>query len=131
MLTWTHALSVGVPAMDEQHRVLIDLTNRLEAAMRDAKGKEVLGEVLDALVLYVQTHFGAEERLMAAAGYPELAAHQAIHEAMTKQVLAIQQSHRLGRAALTVQTLKFLGDWVEKHIRGTDMRYAALLGGRS
>ncbi len=130
MLTWTPALSVGVPQMDEQHQILIGLTNRLEDAMRDAKGNEVLGEVLAALALYVQTHFGAEERLMAAAGYPELAAHQAVHEAMTRQVLAIQRSHQLGRA-LTIQTLHFLGDWVEKHIKGTDMRYAALLGSRS
>jgi hemerythrin len=58
--------------------------------------------------------------------YPDFAA-QSGHDALAKQVLAFQAEFNSGRATMAVQVLQFLKDWLEKHIKGSDMAYAPSL----
>ena len=67
---------MGVPSLDEQHKNLISLVNKLNDAMKSGRGKDVLGDILAKLVNYTKTHFAAEEQLMRMHSYPDLASHQ-------------------------------------------------------
>lgn len=78
-------------------------------------------------MLYTAVHFGHEERLMRLHAYPDIAAHCAQHQALTKQVLAFQADYNSGRVAMSVQRLNFLGDWLQKHIAESDQKYAPYL----
>lgn len=124
-LTWSQVLSVGVPLFDEQHQRLVRMLNDLHTAMMDGRGKEILGQTLDGLVDYTSTHFTDEERLMAQHGYPELEQHREEHRKLVAQVLELREQHRAGRAALTIEVMAFLKDWLVQHIQGTDRRYGA------
>ena len=118
---------VNIGSIDAQHQMLFAMGRELYAAMSAGQGKSVLAKILDRLVQYTAMHFAHEERLMQLHKYPDLAAHKAEHDALTKQVLAFQAEFNSGRATMAVQVLQFLKDWLEKHIKGTDMACAACL----
>lgn len=89
---------------------------------------DVVGRVLDELLLYTQTHFRAEEELMRQGGYGDLVAHQAKHAALVEQVKELKARQGSGAAALGIQTLGLLKDWLTGHILGEDKAYGAALG---
>jgi hemerythrin len=64
LMTWGPKLSVGVPQIDDQHKKLIELVNRLNEAMIAGHGRDLIGSTLSELVKYTQYHFACEERLM-------------------------------------------------------------------
>ncbi len=127
MFEWSNDYSVQIVGIDAQHRNLFAIGHELHAAMASGHGKAVLAKILDRLVQYTAVHFAHEERLMRLNDYPGLAAHKAEHDSLTTQVLKFQADYASGRAAMTVQLLTFLKDWLEKHIKGSDMRYVPCL----
>ena len=124
MFEWKPQYSVQIGSIDGQHQNLFRIAGELYAAMSAGRGKAALAAILDRLVQYTSVHFAHEERLMRLHDYPQLAAHRAEHEALTKKVLAFQADFEAGRAAVTVQVLQFLKEWLEKHIAGSDQKYA-------
>ena len=127
LLQWDARYSVGIPAMDLQHRKLVELINILHDAMTGGKGNEVIGAVLDELVRYTKVHFSAEERLMRSGSYPELPAHRDEHALLTKIALDLQQQHHAGAAILSVKASHFLKDWLTHHILASDRDYGVVL----
>jgi hemerythrin len=124
MFEWKPQYSVQISSIDGQHQNLFRIGGELFAAMSAGRGKAAMATILDRLVQYTAVHFAHEERLMRLHDYPHLAAHRAEHEALTKKVLAFQADFDAGRAAMTVQVLQFLREWLEKHIAGSDQKYA-------
>jgi hemerythrin len=127
MFEWKPEYSVQIGSIDGQHQNLFRIAAELYGSMSAGKGKASLARILDRLVQYTAVHFAYEERLMRLHDYPELAAHAAEHQALTRQVLTFQTDFQSGRAAMTVQVLHFLRDWLEKHIAGSDQKYAPYL----
>jgi hemerythrin len=131
MFEWKPQYSVHIVSIDGQHQNLFRTAGELYAAMSAGQGKAALSKILDRLVQYTSVHFAHEERLMRLSDYPDLAAHRAEHEALTRQVLEFQADFQAGRAAMTVQVLHFLKDWLEKHIAGSDQKYVPYLKNRA
>jgi hemerythrin len=127
MFDWKSEYIVNIGSIDAQHQMLFAIGRELYAAMSTGQGKNALGKILDRLVQYTAMHFAHEERLMQLHKYPNLAAHKAEHDALAKQVIAFQEEFNSGRATMAVQVLQFLKDWLEKHIKGSDMAYAPCL----
>jgi hemerythrin len=131
MFEWNHSYSIGIASIDAQHRTLFDLSAKLHQAMSAGQGKAAVGPILERLVQYTQAHFAHEERLMRLHDYPDLPAHKAQHDALTKQVADFNAKFKSGQAAITVQLLQFLKNWLVDHIRGCDMKYAPHLTARA
>jgi hemerythrin-like metal-binding protein len=127
MFEWNNSYSVGIGSIDAQHQNLFRIVGELYAAMSTGQGKSVLANTLGRLIEYTKSHFAHEERLMGLHGYPELAAHKAAHDALTKKVLQFQADFQDGHVVITTQLFQFLKDWLVKHIQGTDIRYAPFL----
>jgi hemerythrin-like metal-binding protein len=108
--------------MDQEHKRLVEIINNLYGAMRQGKGNEVIGPILDGLVEYTRTHFAHEERLMKEAGYAAREEHKREHDSLTGQVLEIQNKYRSG-AVLSLEVMSFVKDWLVNHIQGSDKRY--------
>jgi len=62
--------------------------------------------------------------------YPELAAHQREHQEFTNKVHELNEQFKNNQAAVTVQVAKFLKDWLNQHILGSDQKYAPYIGGK-
>lgn len=112
-LLWDPNYSVHVPTMDAQHRQIVDWINRTARAT-----PAELPEILAGLEAYTATHFADEEAVMRRIGFPELEAHQVLHQRLIAWV-AEQKARGADR-----QTLLFgLAQWLVKHILGQDKRY--------
>ncbi len=127
LMTWTENYSVGIKSIDMQHQKLIGMLNELQDAMLAGKANDHIGRILDALVQYTVTHFAYEEKLFAAHGYKDAAAHKAEHDKLTKQVADFQMQFKTGKAKLSSALMNFLRDWLNGHILGTDKKYSAHL----
>jgi len=131
MFEWNNSYSVAIGSVDAQHQNLFAIARELHAAMEAGQGKASLARILDRLVQYTTVHFAHEERLLRMHNYPDFAAHKAEHDALVGRVLKFRDDFTAGRATITVQLLHFLRDWLQKHIQGSDLRYAPHLKQRS
>jgi hemerythrin len=122
---WIPAYAVGVDEIDADHRHLFRLAGRLQAAMQNGAGKDLLGDLLDGLVAYTCQHFAREESLMKSIGYPELALHRRQHQAIRARVAAMRQRAATGESTMTIEVLEFLVGWMRTHIAGSDRQIAA------
>jgi hemerythrin len=124
---WTSKLSVGVKALDDQHTVLFETLNELHAAMMKGQARTIAGDLLHTLVKYTHEHFAAEEQLMAASRYPQLAQHRIKHQELTKQVSDYVARYEKGDITLNLHLLDFLSGWLTTHIQGEDHAYGPWL----
>ena len=127
LLTWNDGLSVGVPTIDKQHKVLVGILNDLYDAMMAGRAKDVTGPLLRKLVSYTRDHFTAEEAMMTAAKYAGLAVHRVEHQELTKQVDEYLARFERGETTVNIELLKFLRGWLTNHIQHSDKQYGPCL----
>ena len=127
LLTWNSTCRVGVRAMDDQHGILIDTINELQAELLRGCSRETLGAQLNQLLKFTSMHFQGEEQLMEQLGFPGLAEHRAEHQRLLTQIR--ESSHRVQRSGdVPVCTLlQFLRDWYLEHFEGPDQEYGPWL----
>jgi hemerythrin-like metal-binding protein len=124
---WNTNMSVGVKASDDDHKKLIELLNRLYGGMKGGQGRQVVGKVLDDLIIYTKSHFAREEVLFDRTGYPAALEHKKQHRELVRQAEELQARYKSGESALSIETLDFLKDWLNNHIQGTDKQYSSHL----
>lgn len=124
LYNWKPRYSVKVRSCDAEHIKLFALINELHEAMQSGKGSQVIQEVVGDLERYTQTHFSAEEALMAKTKFPALAAHRMEHQ---KFVETVAKFRKQGVTGQSIAVLTFLNDWLINHIMRTDQQYSAHL----
>jgi len=122
---WSDRFSVGVKAIDQQHKTLIDMTNRLIDTPNVDSNSAVITDLLDGMIKYATTHFVDEERLMSMHNYPDYEAHQAQHIAFMKKTAefcSVEEGKTVVHG-FSDTVLEFLRDWWVSHILGSDMKF--------
>lgn len=127
---WDDSLSVGIAAIDEDHKKLLGLINNLQTAAHYHTGEAFERQALDELVSYTKFHFQREEDLMQAHGYPDFPSHKAQHEAMIAEVGRVLQAYEKDRGGTIEGLCQYLKQWLIRHIAGTDQLYAPYLQGK-
>lgn len=122
-IDWEPGFTVHVEALDDEHRQLIDLINRLHEAMARGEGQAGTGVVLRGMTDYAHRHFMHEERLMAEVGFPGAARHRAEHEKFVERLREMTVEHNRRQVAVSVDLLDFLKSWLVHHIRHSDQQY--------
>ena len=127
LLTWSHACSVGVRAMDDQHGILMDAINALRLALVRGAGRERISELLDEFIEFARMHFWSEEQLMQQTGFAGLDEHRAEHHRMLADIL--QAAHRLqyGEGVQLRPLLCGLQHGFRHHIETMDQKYVPWL----
>ncbi len=131
-MQWEAKMATGIAKVDAQHKELIRQVNELLDAMREGKGRRIIGDVLAFLGKYAVEHFATEEALMQRHGYPGYAEHRAIHEAFKKDfgALAAEYDRNPEKLSVTIQVQRRVMDWLRGHILGTDQEMGAFLRGK-
>lgn len=118
---WTPSLSVGVEAIDNDHKRLFQLFNEARlAALTDGQNQSLLNGLAQELVLYTQSHFKREEAVMAVAGYRCCENHVAIHEAFVEHVQAMLNKTLKGEGSISEFVL-MLKELFIRHIKENDL----------
>ncbi|RMF37175.1 MAG: hemerythrin-like metal-binding protein [Alphaproteobacteria bacterium] len=128
LLEWRDEFSVGDPAVDHEHRELIDLVNRAAGAISAGASEEEIDRAFGDLLRAVSAHFAHEERQMRAASYDELAEHKADHERLIDALRDIMDGGAADAEAASEALVKVLGDWFTGHFASHDARLHRRLG---
>lgn len=126
-IKWTKDFETGLPEIDRQHKLLVDLINA--ARKLDAHGpnsddteQNQKRKILSALAKYISTHFHYEEELLRESGYPKFFEHKASHDRMVNTVRDYQQKLSQGQISLTtIENL--MSQWLINHILDSDRDY--------
>jgi hemerythrin len=122
-IEWNESLSVGVRLLDEQHKRLIGMINRLMADPQVETRSETISDLLNAMTTYAQEHFEAEEQLMEKHGYPQTEEHTAQHHAFRRKTGELCMATMSAVGNVPESILQYLRDWLVGHILKSDMAY--------
>lgn len=131
LAVWTEQYRVGSPVLDGQHQTLFRLVKELQDATAKAHSNELLDAILDQLIQEARRHFRDEEALLVRCRYPGYSAHRAEHHALTTQVLELQRALRCGETAVTPHVVQFMTNWLDQHLRRSDLLYVPYMNKES
>jgi hemerythrin len=130
LIEWNGGLKLGVAVVDRQHERLVGIINRLHEATLEGRGANVIGEIMDELIVYTATHFSMEEKYFAQFDYPDAEEHKREHDALIAKVSAFaddfQKAEHSSESALAAELLQFLQIWWRYHMMETDSKFVAL-----
>lgn len=88
---WHADLEIGIPVIDEQHRAIAELGDRLVRDPRTALGSETGTSFLQVFYRLLAQHFETEEMLMRRLDIPEVhrQAHFQEHSRLLERVVAL------------------------------------------
>lgn len=130
IVTWNEAFVTGVVAIDQQHRQLFEILNRLhDKSLNPHADRTDLQASLDRLEQYARFHFAEEERLMETGNYPDLDAHRQSHARFRDKLAELRQLAEEGdlREAFAA-SLSFLLDFLVRHVQQEDLLYVPWVG---
>lgn len=128
LLQWEKRYSVGIEAVDHEHRELVDLINRLhEKATTQGSKVAVLGFFGD-LYKAISAHFALEERFMREKGYDQLRQHKGDHERLLDEVRDIMEDYEVNDLFDEKLLAQRLDAWFSRHFESHDARLHRALG---
>jgi len=130
-LEWREQLSVSNDVIDNDHKYLIELINRIERSL-ETKNLFALTEAISSLEKYSVLHFATEEKIAGAAGYPKVAHLNASHTALIEKLDQMKQG--IGECwdeAASEQFITLLREWLINHVIKEDLQMKPFLAKRS
>lgn len=122
LIAWNpERFTVGVERIDAEHRLLVDLLNRIHGSASSAEGLSAARVVLEELQHHAMLHFRTEEELMRRHGYPLTQTHIAEHHCLTMRAEQLLESSLQGNVSAARETLLLLRDWLSTHILKIDV----------
>ena len=120
LIIWRESFETGYLRVDNQHKQLVALINKLYKGM-GAKDKEMqLKLIFNELFNYTLTHFTMEETMMQGFEYPNYLQHKDQHSQFIIKMKDFKEAYFLDNKKINLEILNFLKDWLLKHIIGTD-----------
>ncbi len=121
---WEKEFEIGIPFIDADHRLLVQLINQANDAADKRSESAILSSILGTLYDYTKYHFFREEKLMEFAGHAGLENHRKEHQSLADRVREIDESFCSNSETLKALELRdFLKDWLIDHISGEDFNY--------
>ena len=120
---WKEEYSVGINAINKQHKVIIELMNDLFESIRDAREDMVIEEVLQELIKYSKYHFGLEKTLFEKYTYPKVEGHLKEHQYFVEKIESFMKELTNNKQVVPIETLDYLKNWFQNHMMKTDVDY--------
>ena len=94
---WDAKYNLGVNAMDDEHRLIVDAMNQLHVLHEAHAPASQLAKVMSQLVRVTRDHFADEEAYMAKIGFPDRVKHKQIHTHLLQRLDHRSRIAREGR----------------------------------
>lgn len=127
-LEWHQGLSVGVEAIDAEHRQILRRMRQLATALIAERPQEFRG-ALKFLQDHLVEHFANEELWMSDAGYPGTREHVRLHADLLDRVASAREQ-ALGAPAEVALAAADLADALEEHMISEDLKLARFFTAR-
>ena len=132
MVELTPSFELDYRQIDDDHRRLVDLVNRIIEAM-NADDFDACARLVPDFVGTARTHFRHEEALLKKLGYPEAEDHHDHHRQLDEKLEAIQRlSQTIADSKVACESLrKELTFFVMDDVINADLDFKPYLAGRS
>jgi len=119
-LIWRDDWTLGIDLLDEAHREIVRLINRLF----DASEQSPLTARLDDLIALLRRHFATEERFLRAIDYDDTDDHCREHVLHMAEFVDLRRSVTLsGASALDADDQTSIRHWFFNHVVAQDRRF--------
>lgn len=121
-VVWDNCFDVGIDEIDQQHRELIVIYNRLVETCTGNGQPLQAAVIINELTGKIKVHAKAEEELLASHGYPRAAAHSSDHLNFVKEIEDLE--HRFlngGSPDQKLGTVQVLGRKLVDHTKSDDV----------
>ena len=120
LIEWKDSFSVGVAAVDLEHRELIELINDLHERIGEAADTDMTLAMLGEIYAQISAHFALEEKYMRESEYPQFPQHKEDHEELLDELRDIMDRvEDLGRYDAD-ELSQELARWFSEHFRTHD-----------
>ena len=125
VVQWGEQYSVGFRELDNHHKKLFAILDRLYNQMADNASDAQINEIIKELLNYTQYHFDEEEQVMEKMQYPELFQHQRLHREFIAKIEEYQGEASVeGMAIFVAVKMADAGSqWLKEHILVVDKKY--------
>jgi hemerythrin len=122
-IEWKEEYSVQVKEIDDQHKKLVSIIDELFVAINEEKGKEKLGDILDALIEYGVYHFATEEKYFDEFHYELTEEHKKMHRGFETQITELKKKIVNNEVEVSFELIDYLEDWLLDHLMNVDQKY--------
>lgn len=119
---WSEKFETGIEEIDNQHKNLFVVINRLAGCFKAGRAEDEAREALGFLSEYTKEHFDTEEEFMRVVGYPSLTSHRVEHSVLLTKVQNLLVKMDEG-FLISADVATFAADWLAHHINESDMGY--------
>jgi hemerythrin len=126
IISWNDDYSVKVEELDNQHKVIISLINKLNDLYVEKKFSNTdAAPILKELSDYADSHFNTEEYYFKLYNYEKAAEHIAMHQSYREKVDAFKKEYAENPGEKVFYEINnFLNDWWIWHINNADKQYS-------
>lgn len=122
LIDWDEKFSVGLAAVDHEHRELIGLVNEAYDRLMRPGAEDAALDFLGEIYARISAHFALEEKLMHAKNYDHYAEHKADHERLLDEIRDIMDDYEDDEYFGEEQFAQQLRSWFMEHFRIHDAR---------
>jgi hemerythrin-like metal-binding protein len=125
VIVWKDEMSVGVKALDAEHRNILEMMNQLHDDVLAGAENKMLVSILTELIKKTKAHLDHEETMLAKTGYPGNSEHHKAHDAIIAKGLMLQARFMSGsEEPFTMAEVNLLHEWLGSHLCESDKLYA-------
>jgi hemerythrin-like metal-binding protein len=122
LLTWYKMYSVNDDVLDEQHKTLFGIFNKLYDSCVKKEIGSAFDNLVDELISYAGYHFSTEERYMEEAGYEDIERHRQEHLSFSQRTMQLKHTDESDKDDLAKELIVYLGNWILHHVIEEDRK---------
>lgn len=120
-IEWQERFSLHHEKIDSQHKELFRLAKCVSKLDEETTTKEDISSIFKEFFNYMKEHFADEEAYMQSIGYPALAKHQQLHQAIIHDVTSILKEKK--NIIAMQESIKIIArKWLIEHILENDLK---------
>jgi hemerythrin len=130
MFKWKEEYAFGVESIDEQHKTLFEIGNRIYELLKNDtyidKYDRII-HIIEELKEYTIFHFTSEEEYMLKIGYKKFFSHKVEHDDFIKKIREIDYNRiDNGQNEYIMELLEVVFKWIDEHILVKDKEHSGV-----
>lgn len=123
---WNDKFNLGLHEIDDQHKQLVAIMNKICQAINEGRGDKIIEEVLIEMQDYALNHFELEEKYFDQFHYEKSELHKEWHRTFIQKIVELADELDRDKKSVSIEAIAFLGGWFIDHTQNLDRQYVAL-----
>ena len=130
LIPWKDEFSLGIQEIDEQHKRMLSIINKLNNLFQDEKysNQEEIKNIIKEMADYAEYHFATEEKYFEIFSYENMTSHIEVHNQYRQKIKDWREYYNTSSdRKVFFEISEYLQSWWTWHINNTDRDYVPFL----